>query len=550
MHRPRRRAQISPGESARFGRALAFTLAAALGCSSGASATRGDAGGAGRGGQGANAGGPDVGGGPTDGARNGDSAAGADAAVDGTPTGGSGGAAGAAGVGGAGTGGAPPPAASMTVTLAETPEAFRNPMKGFRPSRYIQDTAFRDYEYTSTYKHYIPYSALESSAADSAQKIRDWSDANWSGLRARNLKVIPRVVIVYPGTGEYWGDIPHDGTPNEWTTSTLKARLTAFVAKLGQAWDDDPRVAAVEMGLWGKWGEHNISPDEVAGSDRIPADFQQALAAAFDAAFKNKKVMIRYPDTFADDTNVGFYWDSFAVPDDDNAGGGAGMVARDVWRAQMVSGEVAYDWGDQSKLGGSPNGTLSSAGDTDSVIGYVGRLHASSLGWIAEYTPDGGTVSANAARVQKALGYRFVIKQATFSAAVAAAGRLDVALIVTNVGSAPFYYRWPLDVSLLDAARAVVWHATLAADITQWLPGGATNDVKASFTPDVPAGTYTLAVSVLDPASNAPSLRFANTNYYGGGRTPVGRIAVGATSAPPQDLGTFDLLKPDDTLSY
>jgi len=438
----------------------------------------------------------------------------------------------------------------MTVTLEETPEAFRNPMKGFRPSRYIQDTDFRDYEYTSTYKHYVPYAALESSAGDSTQKIRDWSDANWSDLRARNLKVIPRVVIVYPGTGEYWGDIAHDGTPNEWTTSTLKARLTAFVAKLGQAWDDDPRVAAVEIGLWGKWGEHNISPDQVEGSDRIPADFQQALGAAFNAAFKTKKVMVRYPDTFADDTSVGFYWDSFALPDDDNAGGGAGMVARDVWRAQMVSGEVAYDWGDQSKLGGSPNGTLSSGADTDYVIGYIGRLHASSLGWIAEYTPDGGAVSANAARVQKALGYRFVIKQATFSAAVAVAGRMDVALTVANVGSAPFYYRWPVEASLLDADRKVVWHATFAADITQWLPGDATNDVEASFTPDVPAGTYTLAVTVLDPAGNTPSLRFANSNYYDGGHTPLGRVAVGATSAPPQDLGTFDLLKPDATLSY
>ncbi|HEX4405539.1 MAG TPA: DUF4832 domain-containing protein, partial [Polyangia bacterium] len=452
--------------------------------------------------------------------------------------------------GGAKTDGAPSAAASITVTLSETPEAFRNPMKGFRPSRYIEDATFGDYEYTSTYKHYVPYSALESSAADTAQKIEDWSDANWTGLRARNLKVIPRVVVVYPGTGEYWGDIAHDGTPNEWTTAAFKARLTAFVAKLGQAWDDDPRVAAVEMGLWGRWGEHNISPDEVEGSDRIPADFQQALAAAFDAAFKNKKVMVRYPNTFADDTNVGFYWDSFALPDDDNVGGGAGMVARDVWRAQMVSGEVAYDWGDQSKLGGSPNGTLSSAADTDNVIGYIGRLHASSLGWIAEYTPDGGAVSANAARVQKALGYRFVVETATFTAAFGFGGHLDVALMVANVGSAPFYYRWPVEASLLDAARKVVWRATLAADITQWLPGGATNDLEASFTPDVPVGTYTLAVAVLDPASNAPSLRFANTNYYGGGRTPLGRVAVGATRAPAQDLGAFDLLKPDATLSY
>jgi hypothetical protein len=463
-------------------------------------------------------------------------------------TSGAGGSSGASG-GNGGAGGASVTGISTTITLVETPEAFRNPMKGFRPSRYIQDGAFKDYEFTSTYKHYVPYSALENSAGDSVQKIKDWSDTNWGSLRGRNLKVIPRVTIVYPGTGEYWSDIPHDGTPNQWNTPELAARLTTFVAKLGQAWDDDPRVAAVEMGLWGKWGEHNISPDTVAGSDRIPQAFQQTLGDAFKAAFKNKKVMIRYPNTFNGYTSFGFYWDSFALPDDDNSGGGAGIVARDLWRTQMQSGEVAYDWGDQSKLGGSPNGTLSSTSNTDNVIGYIRSVHTSSLGWIAEYTPDNGTISANAARIQKELGYRFTIKQATFTSVVTASGKLEVSFTVANVGSAPFYYNWPVEVSLLDGARKVVWHATFGAtDITQWLPG-STATVQGSFTSPVAGGTYVVAVAIADPASSNPSLRFANTNYYQGGRTPLGKVGIGVNPAD-QNLGPFDSLKGDNTLSY
>jgi hypothetical protein len=487
----------------------------------------------------AGAGGKDAGAGAMTGA----DASGNTGGAGGGGSGGGGAAAGAAGGGAAGAG------VSMMVTLTETPEAFRNPMKGFRPSRYINDTSFKDYEYASTYKHYIPYSALESSAGDTVQKIKDWSDANWGGLRAHNLKVIPRVTILYPGTGEFWGDIPHDGTPNQWNTDALKTRLVAFAAKLGQAWDNDPRVAAVEMGLWGKWGEHNIYPDTIEGSDRIPASFQQALGDAFNAAFKNKKVMVRYPNTFAAYTSFGFLWDSFALPDDDNSGGGAGIVTRDLWRTQMQSGEVAYDWGNQSNLGGSPNGTLSSGANTDYVLGYVRKVHTSSLGWIAEYTPDKGTISANAARMQKALGYRFTIKQATFNSTVSAGGTLAVTFTVANVGNAPFYYAWPIEVSLLDAARSVVWKGTFAgADLRQWLPG-STYMVQGSFSPTVPPGTYTLAVAILDPASNAPSLRFANTNYYRGGRTPLGRVGVGMNPAN-QDLGQFDALKPDTSLSY
>ena len=124
--------------------------------------------------------------------------------------------------------------------------------------------------------------------------------------------------------------------------------------------------------------------------------------------------------------------------------------------------------------------------------------------------------------MQKALGYRFVIKQATFNSTGAPGGAMGVSLTVANVGNAPFYYAWPIEVSLLDAGRAVVWRGVLAgADIRQWLPG-STSTLQGTFNPNVAVGTYTLAVAILDPAGNSPSLRFANTNYTRGGWSMVG----------------------------
>jgi hypothetical protein len=440
---------------------------------------------------------------------------------------------------------------TTTVTLTETSEAFPNPMMGFRPSVYIGGS-FEPHEYTSTYKQYIPYTDLEASASDTVQTIIDWSNANWADLPAQNLKVIPRVVIDYPGTGEYWGDIPNDGTPDAWASSALQSRLVAFVAKIGQAWDHDPRVAAVEMGLWGYWGEHNIYPQTCDGAvdgNRIPPDMQGALAPAFIAAFPDKKVMIRYPDTFTGYTNFGFFWDSFALPDDNNAGGGQGIVARNLWPTQMESGEVAYDWGDQSNLGGSPDGTLSSDSDTQYVIGFIQSVHTSSLGWIAEYTPDNGVISANAALMQKAFGYRYVITQATFDTAIAQGGELNVDFTVQNVANAPFYYAWPVGVFLLNSSQSMVWSGTLSGvDIRRWMPGNSYN-VQGSVTPNVPAGVYTLALSILDPAGNTPSLRFANTNYLQGGYTPLGNVGIGL-GVPSQSLPPFVSLYTDHTLGY
>lgn len=443
-------------------------------------------------------------------------------------------------------------AQQVTVKLTESSEAFKNPMKGFRPTRYIQDRAFPGHEYATVYKQYIKYSDLENNPGDSVQKIKDWSNTAWAGIENKNIKVIPRVILVYPNGpdgGQYWpAGVAHDGTPSQWTTEQLKNRMVAFIAKLGQAWDGDPRVAAIELGLWGNWGEHHIYPATLPnGSDRMPADFQNALGAAYAKAFPSKKVMVRYPDMFTS-FQVGYIWDSFALPDE--KANGEALIARNSWSNQMNSGEVAYDWGDQSRLGGSPDGTLGSAANTDYVIDWIRRTHTSSLGWIAEYSAANRTVAANATRMQKELGYRYVLASATFPAQVRSGASLPVSFTVANKGNAPFYYRWPVKATLLRADRSVAWSGAFDADVRGWLPGKTTTVSQAFSLPSgLSRGVYTLALSVNDPAGDAPSLRFANKNYYGGGWTVVGKVGIDQTP-PNQNLGSFDPLKTDTTLQY
>ena len=439
----------------------------------------------------------------------------------------------------------------ITVRMEETSEAFQNPLKGFRPSRYIQDEKFKEHEYASIYKHYIKYTDLENKADDSAQKIIDWSNNAWAGIEDKNIKVIPRVVIVYPngpdnGSAGYWPEgVPNGDPVKQWISEELKLRLSLFIEKLGKAWDNDPRVAAVEIGLWGKWGEHHIYPIKLPqGGARIPTEFQKVLGDAYSKAFKNKKLMVRYPATFTD-YDFGFFWDSFALPND--IAGGEGIIAKDVWRKQMISGEPAYDWGDQSKLGGSPNGTLNSDSNTDYVIEWIYKTHNSSLGWIAEYKPENDTILKNAARMQKAFGYRFVIREASFTPNVKRT--LDVSFTVENIGAAPMYYKWPVELSILNSKREVVWKGNFNTDITKWMPG-TKNQVEGEFDiADLSKGTYILAIAVLDPAGNNPSLRFANSNYYKGGRTPIGKIGIGQ-EPEDQNLLPFDSLKDDHSLFY
>ncbi|SDS35214.1 protein of unknown function [Paenibacillaceae bacterium GAS479] len=466
---------------------------------------------------------------------------------------------------------APVSAQSPTINVkpVETQEAFKNPFIGFRPSRYVDDPSFVDHEYGTVYKQYIKYSDLETNAADTVEKIKLWSNKTWAGIEKKNIKVIPRVFIVYPDVGEYWpNDIPHDKSTPEaeaarWLTPQVKQRLTNFIAKLGQAWDYDSRVAYIELGLWGNWGEHHIYPVEIpGGGDRIPAEFQKALGDAAVKAFKNKKVQVRYPETFKE-YNFGYLWDSFGMPDDQESGDG--IIARNNWKTAVNGGEVAYNWGDLSNIGNSPDESLQSPSNTAYLNDWIRKTHTSSLGWISEYDQKNPKTAVGAAEMQKTLGYRFVINEANFTAQTKAGGKLDVVFDVTNTGSAPMYYNWQVEAALLRADKSVAWKGKFQnTDIRKWLPGDKWNSatqsydtqpvknrVKGSFTlpAGLKAGTYTLALSINDIAGDVPSVRFAVENYYKGGRTPLGKVGIGQAPAN-QNLGTFDKLKTDQTLHY
>ena len=112
-----------------------------------------------------------------------------------------------------------------------------------------------------------------------------------------------------------------------------------------------------------------------------------------------------------------------------------------------------------------------------------------------------------------------------------------------------------MELSLLDPkTKEVVWKTRLKnTDIRTWQPEGDYSKtpvytVSESFTlPDnLKDGCYTLALSILDSCGGGvPSIRFANTNYYKGGRHPIGNISVGNAESPRLDASEFDDLFTD-----
>jgi len=445
--------------------------------------------------------------------------------------------------------------AIFTVKPQEYPRALRNPLMGFRPD--LGRHAF-EHEYATLARHYIKWNEIENAEDDGIERMRAFCNEKWKGVEAANLKVIPRVYLHWSkDTQKYW---PADMKADDYSSEQFKRRVLRLVARLGECWDNDPRVAFIQMGLIGKWGEHH--------SPAVSPEMQKLLGDAFTRAVPNKKVMVRHPWDFKD-YGFGIYWDSFAHPQQMKSHGAGIKKISPRWKTAPIGGEVAYDWGNfKDQLGDNPDDTLSDPNHRRFLMDSIYRLHANQLGWVANYDSGKPLVRAGAEEVQRAFGYRWVIDEVSYPAQIVPRQPIAVSFSVRNLGSAPLYYNWPVELSLLNPnTRAVLWAGIFQdVDTRQWLPGDDWDPaagayavkprsvrVEGRFTVPTSVGTgeRILALAVLDPAGNLPCARFSIANYFTGGRHPIGRIGVGMRPAAAElDPSTFDDPGQDRTLRY
>ncbi|HYX06578.1 MAG TPA: malectin domain-containing carbohydrate-binding protein, partial [Bacteroidales bacterium] len=461
----------------------------------------------------------------------------------------------------------------QTVYPREYPDGLRNPLKGFRPD--LNSAGDSNYPYPTIVRDYIRWNQIENDASDGVQKIIDFCNERWKGLEEMNVKVIPRVYIDWDSSNgnEYW---PSDLTPGDWSSQEFKDRVVKLIYKLGEAWDYDPRVAWVQTGIIGYWGEQEnpVGVDEDGWAKR--------LGEAYDAAFNNKKLVVRNQGPWDENGfEWGVYWDSFGHPGQKNGAWKSIQEtnARGRYLNQIVEGEVAYNWGNDifdPLYGSTPTITLGIDEYTMNMIDVIRELHCTGLGWIAGYKLDGrdGTdpdkVRANASIMQKAFGYRFVLPEFSCSSRANQGEIMDINFKVKNVGSAPFYENWPLAFVLInETTEEIVWKQDLlSVDIRNWRPGSNYSystgtyqnpaeeyvvDTTVTIPNDIPIGQYMAGLTILEPYSQTPGIFFAVKNFLASSQTqPLCRVGIGEdlTGDPNIDTTIFDDPVADNNRSY
>jgi len=295
---------------------------------------------------------------------------------------------------------------------------------------------------------------------------------------------------------------------------SLRRALRDFIRAYGQRYDGDARIAFIQVGLLGFWGEwHTFPREDWFASPAV----QSEVLEAYTSAFRTTRLLVRYPRPENVALGVGYHDDSFLwttlcpmsycfVTQLEDAG------ATDKWRTQPIGGEIRPNDPDlQVCVWNSPpcaNRQDSGGGPID-YTGAVQTTHASWL-WNQTVFSRPSQFNANSPQYARALegarqlGYTLFISAVSLPN-VDATGTFQVAIQMQNTGVAPFYYRWPVELGAIDAGgqRIRTWNP--AWDLTGVMPGEAPTQLTfAEPNPGLPPGRYKLFMRVVNPLSAPP----------------------------------------------
>lgn len=383
-----------------------------------------------------------------------------------------------------------------------------NPLKGWCP----YTNAGTIHQPYSMVFQYISWRELEPKKEDF--RFEEW-EKSWDVASAKNKHIVFRVYVDYPSKPSGlpgWlrkagvKETPYTdyggGQSPDYNDPQMLAGMERFIEALGKRYNNNPRIAFIQLGLLGFWGEwHTYPRSELYASPET----EHRVIDAYRKAFPDKSLMVRYARDYAGQQKwIGFHDDMF--PEDTDNGqdwsflaGLRKMKRTDNWQVAVIGGEMvpgkAKQW-----LGE----------DFDTTLTMLKRSHFT---WIGPYCPalqksSGEKFRRRSEELVRAMGYEFQLTELVHPAQVKPKQSVRLSLNGKNLGVAPFYYPWSVEWALLDSAGTVVNLQKTNWEIRQWLPGEFAEQADLRF--DVPPGKYRLGLGIRDPWRDCPAIRFAN----------------------------------------
>lgn len=285
-----------------------------------------------------------------------------------------------------------------------------------------------------------------------------------------------------------------------------------LIEALAERYNNDPYISFIQLGSIGHWGEwHTLQQDGI----HIPfpeLQVAEIYVKHYVESFTNKVLLMRRPHQIALDNKMGLYNDMFGRVDHTVqefhswvTQGYKFWLTNEThppmpysWKTAPVGGEFAptQDWGDYF----SPTAF-------DSVMEQLQLTHVSWLGPSSpgDYSPT-GPYQNEINHFLKKIGYHFRLVEARYQTAAKSGSKLSLEMKWENNGVAPFYFDWPLEISISNQEGEIVHREKASADIREWVPGKHSIHERISIPRNLKKGVYEVNVAILDPDKEEPAI--------------------------------------------
>lgn len=331
----------------------------------------------------------------------------------------------------------------------------------------------------------------------------------------------------------------------DWNSPIFLDRAEKLLSALGDKYDGDPRIAFIDIGIYGTWGEWHVYGIPNFPASMVPykdgsLNTQNASPGTFESrrriidaharAFKKTRLLMPVADTKEDlvyalrlptPIPIGLRRDSFGARQFSETFVTEGMsqADRDLvlnrWRTAPL---IVESFGPPKAFQVGPQG----------LVEQVESYHVAAIGngnfgnWNNQSLDEQNAV-LNAG---KRSGYRFAITGATLPQDIKSGRELSLRTQWINQGVTPAYEPWTVEFSLWNQqGNQCVGQAVSTVNLEALLPGSRPFEVRdvLRIKKHLSRGAYDLRVKITDPAHYRNPLRLATE-----GATPDGSYSLGA----------------------
>jgi len=376
---------------------------------------------------------------------------------------------------------------------------------------------------------------------------------NFQSMRGYGDKLL--YVPEYLAECGWWADENKDGKEDtfipDWNNHCYLGRVERLVEAFGRRYNADPRVAWVDIGLYGQYGEwalrDTIDYEQAPEGIRpVTLASQKRMIDAYLAAFPDKQLLmhlirsrkaaIEYAlEHPAAKVAVGFrinclgepiYFDQWLNNPNDWA------KFKERWKVAPLISEFCFIEPTQ------PYPPPDNLPNPASAIEQVKQFHISLLGNgnMKPWSRFSAQEQADFKHLAQILGYRILLNRVNLSTPIRAGRPLWVEWNWSNYGVAPAYGRWQVELRLRQQTTdQVIWQGISEFELAGLLPtragdAGADNPVFHSDRFDLPrqlpAGAYTVEVKITDPDGANPPLVLAIQGQQPDGSFDLGEVTV------------------------